>query len=103
MQLHYNRLAQPETFEYTFEAPAAGKYALSARVVTVSPGQLLLLAVNAAQAPVEIAVPFTVGMWDKTPPDEVALVKGKNVLHFSRGGENIRGLTLKDFTLTPVK
>jgi hypothetical protein len=103
MQLHYNRLAQPETFEYTFEAPAAGKYAISARVVTVSPGQILLVAANAAQAPVEIAVPFTVGMWDNTPPVEVALVKGKNVLHFSRGGANIRGLTLKDFTLTPVK
>jgi hypothetical protein len=103
MQLHYNRLAKPETFEYTFEAPAAGKYALSARVVTVSSGQILLVAVNAAQTPVEIAVPFTVGMWDKTPPVELALVKGKNVLHFSRGGTNIKGLTLKDFTLTPAK
>lgn len=103
MQLHYNRLAKPETFEYTFEAPAAGKYALSARVVTVSAGQILLVAVNAAQTPVEIAVPFTVGMWDKTPPVELALVKGKNVLLFSRGGTNIKGLTLKDFTLTPAK
>jgi hypothetical protein len=103
MQLHYNRLLKPETFEYTFEAPAAGKYTLSARVVTVSPGQILLVAANAAQTPVEIAVPFTVGMWDKTPPVELALVKGKNVLLFSRGGANIRGLTIKDFTLTPVK
>jgi hypothetical protein len=103
MQLHYNRLAKPETFEYTFEAPATGKYALSARVVTVSVGQILLVAVNAAQTPVEIAVPFTVGMWDKTPPVELALVKGKNVLLFSRGGTNIKGLTLKDFTLTPAK
>jgi len=103
MQLHYNRLAKPETFEYTFEAPAAGKYALSARAVTVSPGQILLVAANEAPTPVEIAVPFTVGLWDKTPPVEVALVKGKNVLHFSRGGTNIKGLTLKDFTLTPAK
>jgi hypothetical protein len=42
-------------------------------------------------------------MWDKTPPVELALVKGKNVLLFSRGGTNIKGLTLKDFTLTPAK
>ena len=29
-QLHYNRLGTPEEFEYTFDAPAAGKSALTA-------------------------------------------------------------------------
>jgi hypothetical protein len=103
MQLHYNRLGGPEGFEYTIDAPAAGKYALVARVVTTSAEQHLLVAANDAKEPTDIAVPFTVGMWDKTPPVEVSLVKGKNVLHFSRGGENIKGLTIKDFTLSPVK
>jgi hypothetical protein len=103
MQLHYNRLGGPEEFEYTIDAPAAGKYALSARVVTTSAEQHLLVAANDAKEPTDIAVPFTVGMWDKTPPVEVTLVKGPNVLHFSRGGENIKGLSIKDFTLTPVK
>jgi hypothetical protein len=103
MQLHYNRNGGPEEFEYTFDAPAAGKYALVARVVTTSAEQHLLVAANDAKEPADIAVPFTVGMWDKTPAVEVSLVKGKNVLRFSRGGENIKGLTIKDFTLTPVK
>ncbi|MBM4032262.1 MAG: hypothetical protein FJ291_10795 [Planctomycetes bacterium] len=102
MQLHYSRMGGAEEFEYTFEAPTAGKYALSARVVTTSADQHLLVATNDAKAPADIAVPFTVGRWDKTPPVEVSLVKGKNVLRFSRT-EPVKGLTIKDFTLTPVK
>jgi hypothetical protein len=102
MQLHYNRLGRTETFEYTFEAPAAGKYALSARVVTTSADQHLSVAANDAKAPTDIAVPFTVGMWDKTQPVEVSLVNGRNVLRFSRN-EPVKGLTIKDFMLRPVK
>lgn len=102
MQLHYNRLGNPEEFEYAFDAPAAGRYALSARVVTTSAGQHLLVAANDAREPTDIAVPFTVGMWGKTQPVEVALVKGRNVLRFSRT-EPVKGLTIKDFTLTPVR
>jgi len=102
MQLHYNRLGNPEEFEYTFDAPAAGKYALSARVVTPSWKQHLLVAANGAKEPTDIALPFTVGMWDKTAPVEVTLVKGRNVLRFSRN-EPVKGLTIKKFTLTPVK
>jgi hypothetical protein len=102
MQLHYSRMGQPEEFEYTFEAPAAGKYALTARVVTTSADQHLLVAANGAKEPTDIAVPFTVGTWDKTPPVEVSLVKGRNVLRFTRN-EPVKGLTIKEFTLTPVK
>ena len=103
MQLHYSRMGQPEVFEYSFEAPAAGKYALSARVVTTSADQQLLVAANDAKETTNIAVPFTIGMWAKTPPVELALAKGRNVLRFSRDGENIKGLTIRDFTLTPAK
>jgi hypothetical protein len=102
MQLHYSRNGKPEEFEYTFEAPAAGRYALSARVVTTSANQHLLVAANDAKKPTNIAVPFTVGMWDKTPPVVVSLVKGRNVLRFSRN-EPVKGLTIKEFTLTPAK
>ena len=102
MQLHYSWLGGAEEFEYTFEAPAAGKYALSARVVTTSADQHLQVAANGAKEPTDIAVPFTVGMWDETPPVEVSLVKGRNVLRFSRT-EPVKGLTIKDFTLTPLK
>jgi len=40
-------------------------------------------------------------MWDTTQPVEISLVKGKNVLRFSREGAT-KGLTIKDFTLTPT-
>jgi len=102
MQLHYNRLGGAETFEYTFDAPAAGKYALTARVVTPSWKQHLLVAANGAKEPTDIALPHTVGMWDKTPPVTVSLVKGRNVLRFSRN-EPVKGLTIKDFTLRLVR
>jgi hypothetical protein len=88
--------------EYTVEAPRAGKYALTARVATVQEGQKFQLAANDAQAPVEIAVPYTVGQWQPTPPVEVSLVNGKNVLHFALT-DGSRGVTIKEFTLTPVK
>lgn len=101
MQLHYNRNGQPEEFEYTLEAPAAGNYALSARVVTTSADQHLSVAANDATQPTDIALPFTVGMWDQTPPVEIPLLKGRNVLRFSRT-EPVKGLTIKDFTLRPV-
>jgi len=102
MQLHYSRNGKPEEFEYTFDAPAAGKYALTALVVTPSWKQHLLVGVNGTETPTDIALPFTVGMWDTTQPVEISLVKGKNVLCFSRN-EPVKGLTIKDFTLKPVK
>jgi len=101
-QLHYNRLGTPEQFEYTFHVPAAGNYALTARVVTPSWKQHLLVAVNGAEKPTDIALPHTVGTWDRTEPVEVALVKGRNVLRFSREHEGLKGVTIRDFTLKPL-
>jgi len=103
MQLHYERLGgKQEPFEYTFEAPKAGKYALTARVVTPSWKQHLSVSANDAKEPVDIELPFTVGMWDTTAPVEIALKKGKNILTFTRDHENLKGISIRDFTLTPV-
>jgi hypothetical protein len=102
MQLHYNRNGNAEPFEYTFDASAAGKYALSARVVTVSPDQHLLVAVNDAKEPVDITAPYTIGKWDQTKPVEISLAKGKNVLRISRI-DPVKGMSIKDFTLKTVK
>lgn len=102
MQLHYNRTGKAESFEYTFDAPAAGKYKLVARVVTTSDKQTMQVSANGAAQPVDIAIPFTVGEWGTTPAVDIELVKGQNVLKFSRP-EQVKGLTIKDFTLTPVK
>jgi hypothetical protein len=102
MQLHYSRLGKTETFEYTFDAPAAGKYMLSARVVTVSPDQHVLVTANNAKEPVDMTLPYTLGKWEQTKPVEITLTTGKNVLLFSRSDE-AKGMTIKDFTLTPAK
>ena len=88
--------------EYAFDAPQAGKYALAARVVTVQEGQKFLLTANDAKAPVEIAVPYTIGIWQQTQPVEISLINGKNVLHLALQ-DGSRGVSIKEFTLTPVK
>ena len=88
--------------EYAFEVPRAGKYLLTARVVTVQDDQKFLLSTNDAKAPVEIAVPYTIGLWQPTQPVPLSLAGGKNVLHFALA-DGSRGVTIKEFTLTPVK
>jgi hypothetical protein len=101
-QLHYSRNGAAEPFEYSVEVPAAGTYALRATVSMVSPGQKLFVSANGAATPVEIALPYTLGMWEATQPVQVALVKGKNTLVFTRNDPG-RGMSVKNFTLTPVK
>lgn len=81
-------------------APRAGKYALTARVVTVHGDQSLPLTVNGAKTPAALAVPFTVGAWQKTDPVEVTLVEGKNTLSFPAPPQSFG---LKEFTLSPAK
>jgi hypothetical protein len=88
--------------EYAVDVPRAGKYALSVRVATVQEGQKFLFQANDAKEPLEIAVPYTIGKWQQTPPATVSLVSGKNVLQVALK-EGSRGVTFKDITLTPVK
>lgn len=87
---------------YELVAPRAGKYTLSARVATVQEGQKFQVAANPDQPPIEIAVPYTIGMWEQTQPIEISLNKGKNVLQFALK-DGSRGVTIKEFTLTPVR
>jgi hypothetical protein len=80
--LHLSRYSkESDTFEYTFDAPKGGKYKLVASVVTPMPKQNLFATVNGGAA-VEIALPYTIGMWDKTVAVVVELKAGKNVLKF---------------------
>ena len=88
--------------QYAFEAPQAGKYALTARVTTLQEGQKFLFAANDAKQPAEVAVPYTIGMWQQTKPVEISLAKGQNVLNFAVK-DGSRDVTIKDFTLTPMK
>lgn len=101
-QLHYNRNGAAEDFEYAFDAPAAGRYQLIAKVVTPSWRQSLQLRVNNSTASQEILLPFTVGTWGTTDPIEIELQAGRNQLQFSREGATA-GVTIKEFTLTPIR
>lgn len=87
--------------EYELEAPEAGKYTLTAKVSTIQEGQIFILSANSAQ-PAELPVPYTLGAWQDTKPLQVTLEKGKNTLHFELKTGS-RGVTIKDFTLSPVK
>lgn len=88
--------------EYSFDAPSAGKYALSIRLVTVQQGQKFLVAANEPKSPVEIQVPYTVGKWQETEPVEVVLTKGANTLYLALQ-DGSRGVTVKEFILTPTR
>ena len=88
--------------EYAIEVPRAGKYALTARVVTVQEGQKFLFAANDAKATAEVAVPYTVSKWQQTQPVVISLMNGRNILHFALQ-DGSRGVTIKEFTLTLVK
>jgi len=87
--------------QYEFEAPAAGKYSLTAKVATIQSGQIFILSANSAPA-TELPVPYTLGEWQSTKPIEVNLEKGKNILNFELKTGS-RGVTIKDFSLTPAK
>jgi hypothetical protein len=100
-QLHYGRNGGPQDFEYVIEAPAAGRYRLTARVVTPSWKQSLMVTANDAAQPVPMPLPFTVGMWETAEPVEIELVQGRNVLRFSRP-DATAGVTIKEFKLTPA-
>ncbi len=101
-QLHHGRNASGHAFEYTFDAPAAGQYELTARVVTPTWRQTLRVSANGADE-IEIDLPFTVGMWEHTAPVTVELQAGENLLTFNRkGGDFVRGVAFRDFKLKPV-
>jgi hypothetical protein len=101
VQVHFRRYGSGESFEYTVEAPKAGKYMLTSRLVTPAWKQFMELSINGA-APQSIALPYTMGLWGELEPVEVELKQGTNVLTFSRRHHFFRGVSIKDFTLTPV-
>jgi hypothetical protein len=65
--------------------------------VTPKPKQRLFASANNGAA-VEMALPYTIGMWDKTEPVEIELAAGKNVLKFHGPAR----VTVKGFKLVPV-
>lgn len=109
MQLHYEQNGRAQDFEYTFISPAAGKYLLCAQVATPTWKQQLFVSANGSKQSIDLELPHTLGLWEKTKSVLINLTKGKNTLHFSRGkevttdGRRHKGITIKEFTLTPLK
>jgi hypothetical protein len=87
--------------EYKVRAPRAGNYLLTAKVATAQTGQKFLFTVNDGQ-PVEQAAPYTLGLWQATEAIPVTLKSGGNTLQFEIAPGS-RGVTIKEFTLTPAK
>jgi len=87
--------------EYTITAPRAGKYLLSARVVTANYNQIINVSVN-QNGTKTLAMPFTEGTWQEAKPVEVTLQNGDNTLAFWRDQPPQYGLAIKDFTLFPI-
>ena len=87
--------------EYKVKAPMSGNYLLTAKVATVQTGQKFLFTVN-GEKPVEQPVPYTIGLWQITEPIPVTLKSGSNTLQFGIA-EGSRGVTIKEFILTPAK
>jgi hypothetical protein len=87
------------TLDFEVNVPRAGKYALSARVVTVRDVTLQFTLNNAADA-IAMPMPYTVGMWQQSEPVDISLLEGKNTFHFAKP---LTSLTIKDFTLTPAQ
>jgi hypothetical protein len=100
-QVHYARLGnRPELLKYRFEVPAAGKYALAARVATVAMNQGWLVRMNRTK-PVNVDLPYTKGLWEETKPLTIELSEGRNTLSLTCRAPN-RGVSIKQFTLTPM-
>ena len=98
--LHYSRGGSPE-FEYAFQAPSQGKYALVARVATPSWKQGFSVTVN-GDGEVQMPLPHTVGLWGMSEPVAIELKNGRNVLRFKRqSGSNEKGISIKEFKLIP--
>ncbi len=102
MQVHYQRLGnRPELLRYTIEAPAAGKYELTATVATVSIKQNVIFRLN-RRTLVHVMLPYTKGMWKQSEPKTVELRKGRNSIMLTLRAPN-RGVSIKAFQLKPVR
>jgi hypothetical protein len=102
VQVHYSLgSARPEMLKYKVEAPADGKYELTAEVCTLTMGREFMLRLN-RRTLVNIALPYTKGDWAETKPVPIDLKKGANSFQFTVQAPN-KGLSIRKFKLKPVK
>jgi hypothetical protein len=95
-------LGTHSSMNFTINAPKAGTYTLTARVVTSNVDQSLQVAVNGTESPATLALPFTLGAWAESEPVTVTLKQGTNTLHFWRDRAPQFGVAVKEFILKPA-
>lgn len=89
--------------EFTVSVPQAGKYALTASVVTMNYHQSINVAVNEDPAETKIKLPFTLGKWQDTEPVILDLKQGTNLLKFCRKNAPQYGVALNSLILKRVE
>jgi len=103
MQIHYQRMgSQPEILRYYVDAPAAGKYEISALVSTVSTEGLELTYRVNRRTTVETTLPYTKGMWQQSDGNVIELREGRNSIMMTFRAPN-RGVSIKRLQFKPVK
>jgi formylglycine-generating enzyme required for sulfatase activity len=90
------------SMDYTVKVPRAGRYALTAQVVTANFDQLITCRVNGASDAHMIKLPLTLGTWQTSPEIVVDLMAGENMLEFLREDPVQYGVAVKSFTLRPL-
>ena len=102
MQLHYSRYGGPQVLEYTFDALKAGRYQLTSSIATSLWDMSLLVSANGSE-PVNMPLPYTMGLWETSQPIGIALKAGTNTLTFTRAQDARKGVSIRDFKLAPAK
>ena len=103
MQIHYQRMGnRPEILRYYVQAPAAGKYEISAVISTVSPEGLDLTYRINRRTIVETTLHYTKGEWEQSKPQVIELREGRNSIMMTFRSPN-RGVSIKSLQFKPVK
>ena len=95
-QVYFEKNAPNTWAEYPLEVSKAGKYLVILQAATPNTGQAVDLLVDGRKL-ATLAIPNSLGLWAETPPIEVELVAGLQVLRFAVPSQ--RGLAVKQIKL----
>ncbi|MCH7225387.1 SUMF1/EgtB/PvdO family nonheme iron enzyme [Haloferula sp. A504] len=98
-----NQQPSEYTMDYTIRASKAGRYVLTAEVVTANYWQNIALRVNGSTDEQLITLPMTLGDWQNTPETVVELKAGENQLKFLRRNPIQYAVAIRSFTLRPIQ
>lgn len=95
-QVYFEKNAPNTWAEYPLEVSKAGKYLVVLQAATPNTGQAVDLLVDGRKL-ATLAIPNSLGLWAETPPVEVELAAGPQVLRFAVPSQ--RGLAVKQIKL----